>query len=334
VIRVTTTTAVLPDGYTVRAPEPTDAEGIFDLISVYNTAVVGFADCTLDDVADCIVEPGFDRTTDGWLVLAADGLPAGYGTTFGKGDRQTIGIELTSQDPLVVAWLYERTMQRALEMGRSGGHAEIIVDVYAYRADAPFRALLTDHAFASCTTYNRMRIDHTGPVAAPQVPEGVVVRRGAFDDATRSSAHEVMFSCFRDQFGYVRRPYDEWIAARDAQSTYDWSQLTVLEVDGRAVALRDCSNSFVETDNCGHLATLGVLEEYRGRGLAKFLLRDSFALDAAAGRAGTILLVDTNNPTPALDVYLSVGMNPVLVFEGWRRTFSVSTPHQVHQADR
>lgn len=65
---------------------------------------------------------------------------------------------------------------------------------------------------------------------------------------------------------------------------------------------------------------LGVVEEYRGRGLAKFLLRDAFALDTAAGRTGTILLVDTNNPTPALGFYLSVGMLPTLIVDGWRHT--------------
>ncbi|TDO34796.1 acetyltransferase (GNAT) family protein [Kribbella sp. VKM Ac-2527] len=286
--------------------------------------MVGFADCTLGDVADCIVEPGFDRMTDGWLVLAADGLPVGYGTTFGKGDREMIGIEVTSQHPSVAAWLYERTMQRALEMGRLGGHAEITVDAFAYHADGPLRALLADHAFAARTTYNRMWIDHSEPVAAPQTPRGVVVRRGAFDDATRSTAHEVLLGSFRGQFGFVPRPHDEWIAERDARSTIDWSQLTLLEVDGKAVALRDCSDSFIQSDNCGHIAMLGVLEEYRGRGLAKFLLRDAFALDAAAGRAGTILLVDTNNPTPALGLYLSVGMNPTLVFEGWRRVLPVT----------
>ena len=89
---------VLPDGYIVRAPELTDAEGIFDLRSAYNTAVVGFADCTLDEVADGLAEPGFERATDGLLVLAADGRPVGYATTFGKGDGVVIEIEVVSQE--------------------------------------------------------------------------------------------------------------------------------------------------------------------------------------------------------------------------------------------
>lgn len=38
-----------------------------------------------------------------------------------------------------------------------------------------------------------------------------------------------------------------------------------------------------------------------------------------------ILHVDTNNPTPALGLYLSVGMTPTVVFEGWRRVIPLDT---------
>jgi mycothiol synthase len=317
------TAAVLPEDCAARPPEPGDAEALFEMLAAYNTAVIGFADGTVDDVAERIVEPGFDRSTDGWLVLTG-GLPVGYATAFGKGDRQVVGIQVWSQTPTVAGWLFEQTMYRAREMGRERGHTEVTVDADVYQADEALRALLADHDFAAATTYHRMRIDHTGPVAAAQVPAGVVVRRGAFDDATRWAAQEVIIECFRDQFGFVVRPHDEWVEAREAQSTFDWSQLTVLEVDGRAVAIRECSDAHVETDNCGHIGTLGVVEQFRGRGLATFLLRDTFALDAAAGRAGTILDVDTNNPTPALALYLSVGMRPTLVSEGWRRVLSVT----------
>jgi len=319
-----TDSAVLPQGYTVRAPEPTDAQGIFELVSAYNAALVGFADCTLDEVADNIVEPGFSRTTDGFLVFAGDDLPVGYGIAFAKGDRDMIDIEVTSQDPSVAAWLFERTMQRAVAMGRESSHAEITVDAFVYHADELLRALLTEHAFAAGTTYFRMRIDHTEPVAAPELPAGVSIRRGAFDAATRRRGHDVVLDAFRGQFGFVPRPHDEWIERLETSSSFAWSQFTLLEVDGQAVAVRVCGDEFIEGDNCGHLAMLGVLEEFRGRGLATFLLRDSFALDAAAGRTGTVLHVDTNNPSQALRLYESVGMAPTLVMDGLRCKVSTS----------
>jgi hypothetical protein len=39
--------------------------------------------------------------------------------------------------------------------------------------------------------------------------------------------------------------------------------------------------------------------------------------DAAAGLDGTLLYVDTNNPTPALGLYQSVGMRSDQVVELW-----------------
>ncbi|WP_325052848.1 GNAT family N-acetyltransferase [Kribbella turkmenica] len=73
------------------------------------------------------------------------------------------------------------------------------------------------------------------------------------------------------------------------------------------------------TEHCGHVGRLGVLPGARGRGLAKFLLWDQFAADADSGQVGTMLHVDTNNPTPAPDLYLSVGMTATLVLDVWRR---------------
>jgi mycothiol synthase len=328
------TTVVLPDQFTARPPEPGDAKVIFDMLAAHNTALVGFADCTFEEIAYCIDQPGFDRTTDGWLVLAADGLPAGYATALGRGNHEVVGIEVTSRDPAVAAWLLEQAMRRAREMGRERGHPEIAIDAFVYRVDESLRALLTGQGFTLATTYHRMRIDHTGPVATPQIPAGVVIRRGTFDDATRRVAHELIGECFRDQFGFVVSPYDEWLETYESLPIFDWSQLTLLEVDGRAVALRHCSDALIETDDCGHIVMLGVLEQYRGRGLAKFLLRDAFALDAAAGRAGTILLVDTNNPTPALGLYESVGMLPTLVFDGWRRILHGADPDDARVTER
>lgn len=319
------TDLVLAGDYVVRAPEAGDAGGVFEMMAGYNAAVVGFADCTPDEVAENMVEPGFDPSTDGWIVLdAGSGRPAGYGIAFPKGDRQEISLEVTAPDPAVADWLIKQVLRRAVEMGRERGHAEVTVDSYNYRADEMMRAELSDHGFTVGTTYQWMRVDHAGDVAAPDVPAGFVVRRGAFDDASQLAVHEALIESFRGQFGYVARPHDEWVQAQEARAGFDWAQYTTLEVDGRVAAVRLCSDRHVETNDCGHIGMLGVVEEFRGRGLAKFLLRDAFAHDAAAGRTGTILNVDTNNPTPALALYLSVGMKPGLVCDEWRRRLATT----------
>jgi ribosomal protein S18 acetylase RimI-like enzyme len=193
-----------------------------------------------------------------------------------------------------------------------------------FREDVLRADIAAEHGFTLETTYNRMRIDHSGPVAVPAVPAGTVLRRGAPDNATRRQAHRVIEASFRSQPGAEPRPYDDWVQSRENRSTFDWSLVSVLEADGQAVAVRECSNQFLQSDKCGYVGRLGVLEEARGRGYAKFLLQDAFALDAAAGHAGTLLHVDANNPTPAVALYLAVGMRVTTSADAWRRPLATT----------
>ncbi|WP_328521606.1 GNAT family N-acetyltransferase [Kribbella sp. NBC_00359] len=305
-------TAVLPETYTVRPPTKDDAEAVFGLVSAYDTAVLGFPDYTLDDMVDQLTDPGVEPTTDAWLVFDGDRL-VGFGMVFGRGDHRHLDLDAVTTDPLVWRYLLDRITHRAGEFATQYGHPAVQLDAVAYRADEARRDRLADDGFEPATTYHRMRIDHVGPVSAPEVPAGVTVRRGAPDEDSQRAAHAVLTRTFEGQFAFTPRTFEEWRAAHESQSSFDWSMTTLLEMEGRAVALRECTDQFVEDEDCGYIGRLGVLEEARGKGLATFLLRDQFALDAAAGRTGTILHVDTNNPTPALGLYLSVGMRAVLV---------------------
>ncbi|WP_329476011.1 GNAT family N-acetyltransferase [Kribbella sp. NBC_01484] len=310
-------TAVLPDTHTVRPPTKDDAEAVFDLVAAANTAVIGFADYTLDDMIDELTDPGFEPETDGWLVFDGNRL-VGYGSVFGKGDHHQLAIDVITADPAVMGYLLGEITRRSREIADAFGHSSVLLDIGVYRADEFRAAWLAENGFTSGTTYHRMRIDHHGPVDAPEVPAGITVLRGAPDDASRRTAQGVLNASFAGQFGFSPRSYEEWHAAHENQSTFEWSQITLLDLDGRTVAFRECTDQYVEDENCTYIGRLGVVPEARGRGLATFLLGDQFALDAAAGRTGTILHVDTNNPTPALDLYLSVGMTASLVIDVWQ----------------
>ncbi len=153
-------TAALPPGYSSRPPQLSDAEALFGLMSACNTAVIGFADITLDDMTDELAEPGFELATDAWLVYNDDEL-VGYGNVSGRGDRSILGLDIVTLDPVVAAWLLDRGLVRSAEIGRAYGHAEVSVTSGVYRQDDARRAFLASDGFAVETTYHRMRIDHT-----------------------------------------------------------------------------------------------------------------------------------------------------------------------------
>ncbi|MEU4601552.1 GNAT family N-acetyltransferase [Kribbella sp. NPDC023972] len=293
-----------------------DAVLIAERSAAYTSALLGFAKHSFEDVANYLRDPGFNPETDGWVALDADGEFAGSATAAVNSDGSRVNLEVLSEVPAVAGWLLDRAVERAGQ----AGPGEVVLSVGVIRQDEFLPEIVAAKGFAIDTSIHRMRISFDGAVERPAVPAGAVVRRGAFDDASRRAAHAVLVEAFSTQPGADPRPYDDWAASRESRSTFDWSQLTTVEHDGRAVAVSECNDNFVSTDNCGYIGRLAVVPDARGKGLAKYLLYDAFATDAAAGRAGTMLHVDSSNPTPAVGLYTSVGMRPDLISDIWRKT--------------
>jgi ribosomal protein S18 acetylase RimI-like enzyme len=247
----------------------------------------------------------------------------GFGTVTIGGNGRHAQITPLATDVPVAAWLLEKGIRRARE---AVDHPEVIARIGMHPQNEALRDLASSAGFELATTYHRMRIDHHGPLAAPEPPAKATLHRGAHDDTTRRAAHAVLTAAFSAQDGAAIRPYDEWLATHENRSGFDWSQLSLVEYDGQVVAASDCNHAFVQTDNCGYVGRIGVLPEARGRGLAKYLLRQAFATDAAAGLAGTLLHVDTNNPTAALNLYLSVGMHPDRESHLWEQVLQKQQP--------
>jgi mycothiol synthase len=305
----------LPAGLTVRPIRLTDSEVITTHMGGYTSKLLGFPKHSHEDVANYLRDPAIDLDRDTWAVFdGAELVGTGSASLFGG----RIDLEVTAAAPAVAAWLLDTAIDRAHEQAPSIGKSEVTVALTMLRDDQLLPGLAGDRGFKLGTTIQRMQILHQAPVEPPAIPAEVALTRGAYDDATRRAAHQVMMEAFADQPGSVPRPYDEWVASRESRSTFDWSQMTVVELDGRAVAMRECNDNFVTSENCGYVGRLAVLAEARGRGLATFLLRDAFALDSAAGRRGTILHVDSSNPTPAVHLYLSVGMRPKVISDVWK----------------
>jgi ribosomal protein S18 acetylase RimI-like enzyme len=306
----------LPDRYTWRRPTIEDADAIFALVTARNTEVIGFADFTLDDTRDMLSEPAFDPATDGWLVTDPDGALVGFG--WASGDCEIVDIDITALDVVAAEWLFANAMDRAAAIAAELGHDEAQVNIGIYRADEAQRARATALGFTPATTYHRMHVDHDGVPPEPRVPEGVVVRAGPGDETFRRQAHEVLNASFADHFGFVPKSFEEWHERIEASATHDWSQLRVAYRDGEAAAMLLGSDAFIADEDCGYVNNVGVLPNARARGLARLLLLQALAADARRGRRGTQLNVDTNNVTPALGLYLSVGMRAVLVIDVWR----------------
>ncbi|MGW0809698.1 GNAT family N-acetyltransferase [Nonomuraea sp. NPDC002799] len=301
-------------------PRAEDAQVIHELVAAYDTTVIGVPDMTLADIADELAEPGFDHDRDGWLAYDAEGAPAGWAWAFANGDSDLVDVEVIVRPGVegLAAELWQRVLGRARELAAERGHDGATAHVGVYRADHGKQRAVKELGFEPGTSYHRMRIDHDGPLGPPAPPAGLTLHTGESDDVRRE-AHRVHQEGFAEHFGFVPAGYDLWYERRQAMTATDWSQCTLARIDGRPAALLIGTDQFVPDEECGYVATLAVLREFRGRGLGRFLLRHAFAADAARGRKGTILHVDSNNTTPALGLYESAGMRLVLAIDVWRR---------------
>lgn len=132
----------LPDGLIARAPRLTDATAIFDLLAAYNTRLTGSPEATLAGVAAGLTAPGFERETDGWLVVDATGRAVNFGAVI---LGQHADLMICSPDSPAANWLLDTAIAR---VGR-GTKLEIAV----LRQNEPLRELITSRGFVRGTSW-------------------------------------------------------------------------------------------------------------------------------------------------------------------------------------
>jgi mycothiol synthase len=134
-------------------------------------------------------------------------------------------------------------------------------------------------------------------------PAGIVVRpfRPGHDELL---LYEVLETAFRDHWGYEPEPFASFSSEHYETSTWDPTLALIAEIEGGAVG----GLIAYELEGRDYVASVGVLQEFRGRGAAAALLRRIFAEMASRGHRRVELSVDAENPTGAVSLYEGVGM--------------------------
>jgi mycothiol synthase len=156
----------------------------------------------------------------------------------------------------------------------------------------------------------RMRIDLDQAPPAPVWPEGITVR-SFVPGQDEAAVIEVQQATFRDHWGYVAPSVEEdlkmlrhWMTDPDFDPA-----LWLLAMAGERLVGISLNATYLDEDpDMGWITTLGVLREYRKRGVARALLLHAFGQFQQRGRKRVGLGVDTQNLTGALRLYESVGM--------------------------
>lgn len=334
----------LPTGLRAQPLGPADVEELTALMRAVDIAGCGHTSTNADEVRDGLAAPdcGWGHGAAGvWrddelvgALVTYDGLPSGRGWMMElyprPGDPRGHGIA----GALVDAGLREGRARFDLRFADPDQPMQQ-AKAGAYANDGVLRAEIEERGFREVRRYWRMTADHWSMdslaeggaggrlAAAAQADaaglgaQGYLLRPFRDDEDDWHAVHEVLCTAFLDHFDFT--PVDEptW---RDmmAGQTEDQSQWLVVEHDGRPVAYALGSNRYAAED-CGYVASIGVLREHRGRGVARALLRARMAEDARRGHVSTILHVDATNPTGATALYESVGFVADSEFVGFYR---------------
>jgi mycothiol synthase len=292
-----------PAGFTPRPATRDDIERMARLVQAVDQHDEGILEPVRPHLEDEWANPLFDPGEDTVLAFARDRSLAAFAICW--------GIEPAAS---VEAWINVHPAYRAAGLGTwLVRWAELRTARYLTRpgtwtllrpsvSSDEGRTFLEGLGFRSVRTFWHMSRPLDGTERAGTSPVGVAIR--PYREGDGPAIHRVLETSFEGHFGFEPMAYDAWAAASLRAPSTDLDLVLVAERHGEAVG--SIIGGFVEDESW--VSELGVLEEHRGLGIGRALLRRVFAELATRGRTSVKLSVDGENRSGATRLYEREGM--------------------------
>jgi mycothiol synthase len=241
---------------------------------------------------------GPELSSDSWLIEESDGVIAlGWvekhhdsGLAVGAVHHRHRGRGLGSE-------LVDRSEERLSELGVARIHNVILAP------DAAAPQLLSARGYHEVRRFWEMTIELDEDPPEPVLPEGL--RLASFSEDLAQAFHAVLEEAFAEHWGYEPEPFEKWWQRQLTRPDHD-PTLWFLVLDREEVAA--ATRNDPERSGGGWIGAIGVRPAWRGRGLAKALLLESFREFHRRGQRRVGLGVDSENATGATKLYENVGM--------------------------
>jgi ribosomal protein S18 acetylase RimI-like enzyme len=249
---------------------------------------------------------------DGARMVAFAGVRPRGVTTFLRIDAEgVVDPELRGQGlgTTLVNWVVDRctTLQRS-----EVAPVETRISTLGFLSNEAQVRLLEDNGFRQVNWSAVMRLDLPTAAPPPVWPSGMTLH--TYDRAWSQATMDAHNAAFAEHAGFVpwsAEKWEQWVdGTKNARPELSW--VVVDDADPGTVAAYLITNEFEANAAArgkreAYLAKLGVLREYRGRGLASALLAQASREYAAHGYDEASLDVDTNNTTGAFGLYERAG---------------------------
>jgi mycothiol synthase len=242
---------------------------------------------------------GPDLPDDTWLFEEDGGLVAlGWvdkhddtGVAIGIVHREWRGRGLGTE-------LVDRSEERLRAVGVGRVHAVTLAP------DEAAEPLLTGRGYREVRRFWEMTIElGDDPPPDPQLPEGLRIE--PFSTEHAHAFHDALEEAFAEHWEFQPTPYEKWWERQIAKPDHDPSLWFLIRTDDDVVA---ATRNDPERSGGGWIGAIGVRSAWRGRGLAKALLLQSFGEFHRRGQRRVGLGVDSENASGATKLYESVGM--------------------------
>jgi mycothiol synthase len=301
----------------IRPAKMDDIAPVVELFNAYSRWLVGHNQHDVEGITnEWQNSPGFDLARDTQVVFDPQGRPVGYLEFWDMGEphvkfnvwgmvlpeyhHQGIGTYL-------MEWADQRARQ-ALALARQD--ARVVLQTGVMSTNETAKALLTNRGFQHIRSFYRMRIDFNGPVAEPNLPDGVTIRSIA--PGEERIAMRCIYDSFHDHWGFVEEPFEQYAARWESflkNDPHHDPALWFLALQGTQVLGASlCYDHLTEDPDLAWVGSLGVRKEQRRMGLGLALLQHSFAQFQRRGKPRAGLGVDASSLTGATRLYERAGM--------------------------
>lgn len=301
----------LPEGYLLRRPMAEDAEAVAQVMIAVDIDESGKPDTSVQDVRDDWALPRFSLARDAWVVTSgptsARGEVVAYawvwdriphvdvqGDLYVHPEHKGRGIEA-----VLLGYLEARTAEH-VSSAPSG--ETVHLGVFA-KAGSSLASELAGRGYDRVRTFLRMTIDLKQGYPATPALEGIEIRsfRRGVDEL---ALHRTVEESFANHYRFAAEPHDEWVSRRTGHAEFDPTLWRIAWEGDEAVA----GILSYQFEDLSWVRELGVRTPWRGRGIGRALLLETFRDFERRGRTSVSLGVDAENASGATRLYESVGM--------------------------
>ncbi len=308
---------IMTDLFTLKPATPDDMDTLVELVRGCDTENIGASNFDRSEVEYMYNMPRFDPARDIRVALdSLTGQPIGFAFIFATRSLPVRPWAWGWTRPefrgrgvgtALLNWMLERS---ELSKTLVPPEARIVLEVAASERVPDIADLLTNNGFITQRASYTMWIELAESPAVPALPDGL-----HFVTYAQRPEVELFARARKAGFADHRGAVDEPLAASIERTQQDIDgddfdpELWILAMDGDEPAgLAFNSMKDDEYPDCGYVASLAVLPNYRKRGLGLTLLKKSFAELYARGHRAVNLGVDGSSITGAVRLYERAGM--------------------------